>query len=494
MNKGLRRLGQIVAALSLALSLALIGAAALALWQGGELLRATLQAQLQARLVPTVRLGEPLRWQLFPHPQVVVRDVSLTEASGTTVLTLVELKVVLDRTALTEGRVDIASVDVDGFELTLAGDAASGWDAAHWLRAAPDDAAPTPMAAIGRLRLVNGRIRVAGQIDADIADLELNVAPLRPGAQGEFTLGARVDVPSAAMDGVRIEAAGGFLADIDQPRLEHLKLEGSGQIGAWSVPSAMVQAARVEFAVEGGVRARDLTLDLAALSEAQGVRLEIEAALATLSGGAADWHGEALQVSARGEQASRIVAASVRAEQVLVDGAGWRLPELELEASSSGAAPAATLSLSGDVQLETGAGTPQLALMVRAAHGVVPHPADASATLALTWSGRARYDLVSGSAAGDLAGGVDQSRFEGRWVFDPQASEPLNFSATVDRLDLDRYLPAVEADAASTDALDLAPWRNWPVRAELRVGELKVRGFVSTEARLRLGGGFTGVP
>lgn len=488
MSRRLRRLGQI----GIALLLVLGAAVALVLWHGGEMLRATLEAALQARLMPTVRLGAPLRWRLLPQPQVIVRDVSLTEASGASVLALAELRVALDGAALSEGRLDIASVDVDGLELTLAHDAAGGWNAARWLRAAPDDAAPTPMVPIGRLGLVNGRVRVAGEISADIAGVTLNMAPLRPGAAGEFTLAARADVPSAALADVRIDAAGQFVADMRQPRLEHLTLEGVGKVGAWSVDHAVVRAARVEPEADGGLHARDLTLDLAAQSEA--ARIETQVALATLSANAANWHAEALQVRARGEQGSRSVAATLQAERVQADGAGWALPDLALQASSSGAAPAATLSLTGAARFHRADGAAQVALAVREARTSVPHPADASATLDLAWSGHARYDLASAAAAGELAGSFDQSRFDGRWTFDPHAPAPVKVSATLDRLDLDRYLPPAKADAEAADGANLAPWRNWPVSADLRVGELRVRGFVSQAARLRLGGGLTGGP
>lgn len=486
MNRGMRRFCQIGVALLLVLG----AVVTLVLWRGGEMLRAELEAQLQARLVPTVRLGAPLEWQLHPQPQVMVRDVSLVDASGTTVARLAELRVTLDGAGLTEGRLEVAALDVDGLELTLKRDAGGGWDVTGWLRAAPDDAAATPMAAIGRIRLVHGRVRIVGEPGAEITDIELNVAPLRLGGQGEFTLGARADVPSAAVSAVRVDAAGQFLADLDQPRLEHLQLQAVGEIGAWSVSRAVARAARVErVAGSDALKASGLTLDLAAAAEAG--QIDARVALATLSGSGTSWRGEGLDAQVRGEQAQRVVSATLQAAEVHADASGWALPAMALEASSSGTAPAVQLTLAGAAQFDTGEGPAQLALTVAKGRAVAPHPADATATLALTWSGGARYDFATGSGAGELAGSFDQSRFDGRWAYEPLAPSLLQVNATLDRLDLDRYLPAGKADAAPGAALDLAPWRNWPVSADLRVGELRVRGFVSKQARLRLGEGAT---
>lgn len=485
MKARLRRVGQIVAALLLVMG----AAVTLALWHGGEMLRAALQARLQERLVPTLRLAAPLEWQLHPQPQVIVRDVTLTEASGATVLALDELRLTLDGAGLAQGSVDITSVDVDGLDLTLERDVDGGWRAVGWLRAAPPDAAPATTVPVGRLRVGNTRVRIGGEQPLDIAGIELQVAPLRPGARGEFSVAARVGAPTAGVAELRVNAVGLVSVERDRAVLEQLKLDGSGEIGAWSVSRVEVRSQRLELRADAvASRADDLTADLAARTDA--ARVEAQIVLATLSGSGADWRGEALDARLRGEQAGRGASVSLRADEVHVHPNGWALPALTLQAASTGTAPSASLSLQGAARFDATAGASQLALTVREALGSVPHPADAAATLELTWSGSVRYDPASGSAGGALSGSFDRSRFDGRWAYDPLAPTPVEVSASLDKLDLDRYLPPADVDAGGGPP-DLAMWRDWPVRADLRVGELRVRGLVSRQARLRLGDGAT---
>lgn len=489
MNTWMRRISGIVAALLLLAGVL----TALALWRGSEMLSGVLEAQLQTRLAPTLRLGMPLEWQLQP-PQLVARDVSLAETSGLVVMKLAALRVMLDGTSLVQGRLDIASVDVDGLELILERDPEGEWNAADWLRSAPDAAAPAAVVPVGQVRITNGQVRVVGEDSLAITDISLTAGPLRPATRGEFTFSARVDAPPAAVVDLKIDAAGQFLADFDRPVLEHLTLEGVGDVGAWSVSRAVAQAGRVELMTDtGAVQASGLTLDLAAHGEAG--QIAAQATLTALVGGAVSWRGEALRVQVQGQQAQRSVSVTLDSNEVRFDEGGWALPTMTLEAASSGSLPVARLQVSGAAQFDAGQGQglAQLALMVREAHTVVPHPADASATLELSWSGHVRHDFASGSAGGDVVGRFDQSRFDGRWVFEPRASTPFKVTASLDRLDLDRYLPPAQAGAATADPLDLALWRNWPVSADLHVGELRVQGFVSQQARVRLGDSATDV-
>ena len=129
---------------------------------------------------------------------------------------------------------------------------------------------------------------------------------------------------------------------------------------------------------------------------------------------------------------------------------------------------------------------PSLRLAIERAHARLPHPAGGTAPLALSFAGAARIDPVRQVADGTLSGAFDDSRFDGAWQFDAAAAPPLALTASLDRLDLDRYLPPPAADPAPAD---LAAWRNWPVEADLRVGELRFRGLVSENARLQLSGG-----
>jgi AsmA protein len=116
----------------------------------------------------------------------------------------------------------------------------------------------------------------------------------------------------------------------------------------------------------------------------------------------------------------------------------------------------------------------------------LPHPAGGETPLTVSFVGDAQLEPVARSASGALAGHFDRSRLEGSWRFEAGAAPPLGVALSIDRLTLDRYLPPARA---ASDPADLAAWRNWPVEADLRVGELRFRGLVSENARLQLSGG-----
>jgi hypothetical protein len=88
-------------------------------------------------------------------------------------------------------------------------------------------------------------------------------------------------------------------------------------------------------------------------------------------------------------------------------------------------------------------------------------------------------------AKGAVRGGFDRTRFDGTWRADAAAARPLTVELAFDRLDLDRYLPPAPRTGSP---VDFGVWRNWPVEADLRIGELRVQDFVSQNARLRLVG------
>src|SRR5690606_8272826 len=98
---------------------------------------------------------------------------------------------------------------------------------------------------------------------------ELQAAPLAPGARGEFSVAARVAAPTAGVAELSVNAAGLFSVEQDSAVLEQLKLDGSGEIGAWSVSRVEVRSQRLELRADAvASRADDLTADLAARTDA----------------------------------------------------------------------------------------------------------------------------------------------------------------------------------------------------------------------------------
>jgi AsmA protein len=490
----------------------LAAALALLVWRGDELLRLAVERELQRRLVPAVAIDGPLGWRLAPQPALVVRKLRVAGAAGETLATVRELTIVLAGDALRARRLALAAIDIDGVELALQHHEGR-WNVTTWLRAQPAGAAAAgAVVPIGRVRVADARVSIAGAFGAVLDGIEIEVGPIAADRPAAVRLAALIvaDAPRAARlrlaarGQLRLDAAGLLIRDLRvllegplaDARLEHgalriaaLALAAAGRLEA----NGITAAARVQV---DGRSPRETPLP----EEAKGghgrapavgrqpVPLHVDAHLSAerLDGAAAGWRAERLHIAVQAERDGDRGEAQLAAGEARVEGEHWRLSPLALELAAAGGLPAARASVSGSAAGRFGDTARTLALEVAHADVLLPHPAAAATPLALSLAGDAQLDAATRVAHGTLAGRFDDSRFDGRWRFDPAARPPLDFALTLDRLDLDRYLPPA---AGGGDAADLASWRNWPVRAALQVGELQVHGLVTRDARLRLVGG-----
>lgn len=93
----------------------------------------------------------------------------------------------------------------------------------------------------------------------------------------------------------------------------------------------------------------------------------------------------------------------------------------------------------------------------------------------------AQGSVVLAKAQGSVVGRVDDSALTGNWRLDRQALRPLHLEIGMDRLNLDDYLIDAAGDGAPPD---LAPWRSWPLSAELSIGRFFWRGLETRDAWL----------
>jgi hypothetical protein len=488
----------------------LAATAALLNWYGDALLRSVLERVLQRHLAPTVTIDGPLSWRLAPQPALVVRELRIAGAAGETLATVRELSAVFADDALRTRRLALAAIDIDGVELALQHHEGR-WNVTSWLRPQPDGAAATgAVVPIGRVRVADARVSIAGAFNAVLDDIELEAGPLVADASATVTLGAVIvaDAPLAAR--LRLAASGQLRLDASGPSVRDLRIVLDGPFADARLEHGVLSVAMLALAADGRVDANGLDAEAsvqidgrlprdAPLNEeaksgpggepsvlAQPVPLHVDAHLSAerLSGAAAGWHAGRLRIVVQAGRDGERVEAQLSAGEARVDGEQWWLSPLELAAA--GALPAARAHVTGSAVGRFGDTARTVALEIAHADVELPHPSAAATPLALSLAGDAQLDAATRVAHGALAGRFDDSRFDGHWRFDPAARPPLDFTLTLDRLDLDRYLPPT---AGAGDAADLASWRNWPVRAALQVGELHVQGLVTRDARLRLVGG-----
>lgn len=391
---------------------------------GGEWLRAEFERRVQARVVPVVRVDGPVRVRLWPAPRLVVNDIRVAGDGEAAMLEIRALALEFDAAQLLHGRVALSSLTLEGLDIVLRRGGEGRWNFAGWLRAdtAGGDGAAVP---IGRLVITNTALRVVGARDeplAGLSDLRFTAGPLAPGMPGTFELHARATAAAAFAADVRIASSGNYRFDEGAAIVENLSFSAQGSAAQWRVDRGEVHVTRLRRERDGSVRLGDSRF--------------------------------ALELAA-GESALAVQGRLATLETAAVGGTAGGPGDTASDATFNG----------GTVEL--------------------PHPGGEPAPLKVSFSGDLRFDPAAPSVRGAVAGSFDDSRFDGRWRFEPQGVPPLNVALSLDRLNLDRYLPPSPAEP---EPADLTAWRNWPVEAELRVGRLTVGGFVSENARVRLAG------
>ncbi len=91
----------------------------------------------------------------------------------------------------------------------------------------------------------------------------------------------------------------------------------------------------------------------------------------------------------------------------------------------------------------------------------------------LTIAGLLRFDLARHAAAGKLHGQFDDSRIAASFDVVRYAPLSLDFDVTINRLDLDRYLPTTR-DGKGNGTFDLAAFDALDLRGTMNIGELHV--------------------
>lgn len=473
------RTGTVATVLALA---ALVLAVALTVREAGEWLRQRLEAALQERLVPQLRIARPLDIELWPAPSVGVRGITLHEDSGATPLAIDSITLRLDASRLVRGEIALDALEVSGLALTLRRDA-QGWNVERWLRKT-DGGGNTALPTIERIELAGGTIRLEGAAAAELANLSFTAGPIAPDAIGSLRASGRLAVQRPASGALQVALEAAYRLDGARVTTNDMELAFEGELAGWQVSDAALRAEALTLGGTDGPHLKGTTLSLDAALEETAV--EIRTTLAELIGTGSGWQGTDLSLVGEVRLAPGAFAGTLSAPRIKAAASEWRVPSLTARLASSDGLPPFELELSASATAP--AGDSPLALDIAHAKADIPHPAGRPDPLALDFSGTVALDPARRTASGTIAGRFDASRFEGDWRFDPTSSPPVRLKMSLDRLDLDPYLPPAGED---TDPADLTAWRDWPVAAELEIGKLRYHDIVSEGARLRLSGAVT---
>jgi AsmA protein len=107
-----------------------------------------------------------------------------------------------------------------------------------------------------------------------------------------------------------------------------------------------------------------------------------------------------------------------------------------------------------------------------------------------------KYQFKGGTLSGDVTAKLDDSTIKAKFT----AAEPYNFEASIDKINLDRYLGAADKPAAQPEAkkapeqkkpeadtpVDLSPLKSINAKGKLQVGALEVHGLKLAEVNAQL--------
>jgi len=333
--------------------------------------------------------------------------------------------------------------------------------------------------ALGGVTLAQLQLRLVPRRGAPV-DLAIEEAGLRPDGDGwQLALAGRVQQGERRWVGpltAKIKPVAGGLA------VDSVSIEGEAQLGSLSASDLRLAAQGVRLAA-GTVDARTIELDgtvqhAAGASDSTAVRARITG----------------LRFDSNGLRATIDSLALTRAEPDPVSiglglmrwtqsAAGIRVAPLRGSARLTRAEGAITLEAE-DGALDYTLASGQAALTGGRLRLSFPDPKTPTTTVSAVAQLSGEGVPADGRGEGRVQLTLEDSTLDARWVLDLAKTPPLRLVAQVDRLDLDRWLPA------SSDARAPAPltvWRDWPLQADLSVGRLTWHGVELRKARVTLG-------
>jgi AsmA protein len=279
------------------------------------------------------------------------------------------------------------------------------------------------------------RDEASGQ-ELDVAELHLKTGRLDGAAPGPVSLALRVTGKNPAVD-VRAQASGALRFDLARQEIafDGFAAGAKGRVGAdtlaaeFAAPKVEITPARAGGAeVKGSVQVKGPQRSLEARVRIEGIQGSAEAL--SLDALALDLDAVSGGNTVKG-RISTPVKANLKART-------WEAPKI-----------AANLAIAG--------------------------PALPQKKVTLPVTAQAKADLARGTAALDFATKFDESSVQAKLA--ATKLEPLvaTFDVAIDRINLDRYLPAEDPKAKKDERVDLSALKGKTASGKLAIGALTVR-------------------
>jgi AsmA protein len=420
-------------------ALALVAAIAVV---DGAFLKSRLERMMKERNRTLVIEGTP-KLSLFPVAGVSLGKTTLSESGSQRLFVALDsAEVAVQVMPLLSGEVALEKLNLAGLKANVVKGKDGKMNFADLLEGgtADEDArSGPPKVTIAQVNVERAqftyRDEKTGQ-EVSVADFNFKAGRLDGAAPGQVSLGAHVTGRKPTLD-LRAQAAGAMRFNLAKQELafDGFSAGAKGRIdqdslaAEFTAPKVEITPARASGAeVKGTVHLKGPQRNVNLVFRIEGIQGSAEAL--SLASMALDIDAAAAGKSVKGK-VSTPVTGNLKARS-------WELPKVAANLTFAGLAiPQKTVTLP-----------------VRAA---------------------AKADLAKQTAALDLSSKFDESTIQAKLAvsrFEPLAA---TFDLTIDRVNLDRYLPADSKEGKREDAVDLSPLKGKTVSGKIAIGALTVK-------------------
>jgi AsmA protein len=357
--------------------------------------------------------------------------------------------------------------------------------------------------------LAGQRYRVAG-LDAKLTGSAMDFSGIDVGVRGDVDArNALVNVSGLALDGKAQRGADRYAVKATAPSVQSgpqelavkdLTLSASGAMGGMEVNDSKLAAPllRVNLAdnrvlIDG--------LKLTARGKAQGDALDVHLSAPKLAVTPESASGDSLLLQAKLSGAQRKADVSLRLSAVEGTAKALKVQALtmDLDARQNDTAVKGTLStpLVGDLQARSFQ-LPRIAGRFAVTSAAIPQK-----TVQVPVDGSLRADLGKEMVSADLASKFDESNIKAKLAMAGFATPAYDFDVVIDRLNVDKYLPA-DKPAAETAAgaeptpakqgqakqaeepIDLSALKTLDIDGSVKIGELQANNVKASNVRMDL--------
>ena len=471
--------------LAAALLLLVLGAAAyVAATFDANAYKAQIERYIKARTGYTLELEGPVAMSLWPSIGIDAGRSSLSDTDHREVLARMKRAHASIRILpLFSRRIVIDEIAVTGLQVTIVRYANGRTNIDGLLRS--QERQPYALD-IGGLRLRDSAVDVrddAAKRGISLSELDVTINRIARGAPMRIELSGTARSAAPSLDAsIVLKTVAEYDAAAQDWSLQELTYRMHGNMAG--IPNAAVEATG-RIAVNArtyDVRADGLRIVTKATWDARTLDLKLE--LPALQVSEEHWSAERMTLQALLETPRGRTQIALDAPRCTGNGAHWKSEAVTLailhrgEDANFEAQTAAALS--GNLQSR------RIDITNLKTRFAFDAAAVAMKHIAGELSGNAAFDLAQQRAHLKLAGSVAESKFAARVVMAPLVPPTIMCDIDVDRLDLDRYLPAASRAPARVQPLDLSMLEPLRMSGTVRVGRLTLSQVTMRNARLVL--------